>query len=355
MARQHSRNVLQAISIENVARGVYLDDGAEFRKFPSDPRPGTFPTRDVIPDNMVGRGQAYAQQSSVGRVQPVNLPYAGALNSTIAVRLFRMFLGGTITETARTTPGTIDSAIAMKAAGAEPMFANVIEKNGGREFLWGDVFVQTFNISQSGDGEPRVDATLQNSGYHKKLSDTSIDTADVEDLADYLKARGFKTRLTFSDGTTTFNPANTSDLIDVSFAGSQNVVVDGLPGDLPINASNECLGSYSKNVAIDVQSAVITYKAYQDATFAIYDSWAVNKKLTNVTLIFYSCQTIGLTTDVFEWEIKLPVAEFNLTPDSQGNFDAYSATITAIEGDSVTGSLVLGRIRQVDSIDETLP
>lgn len=355
MARYNQRNVNQAISIEHTAKGVFLDDGAEFRQFATDARPGAFPTRENIPNNMVGTGKAYPQQEAAGRSLPLNMPVAGLLHSTFGVRLFRDFLGGTIVETARGPQGTIDSAIRMLAAGSAPLMSNIVEKNGGRAFLHGDTFVQTFNVSQSGDAPARFDGTIQNSGYTKKLADTNIDVADVEAIDPYVFARGFKTTLSFSDGTTTFNAGDELDLVDVAFNGNQNVIVEGQIGDLPVDATNECLGSYARNLYIDVQTAVITFKSYMGDTFALFDSWAANKKLTNVTLIFYSCEKIGLTTDVWEFEIKLPVGSFNLAPDSQGNFDAYSATINAIEGDAVTGSLVLGRVRQVGSIDEVIP
>ncbi len=132
----------------------------------------------------------------------------------------------------------------------------------------------------------------------------------------------------------------------MSFSGNQNVIVDQLPGDGFYDSTAECNGAYSKQFFIDVQSASMKVKVYMDATFAQFASWLPNRKLTSVTLLFKSCQTIGATTHVSEVEIKFPVAQFNLQGDTTGNFSAYSFTIDAIEGDPSTGSLVIMRMRR---------
>lgn len=359
MPRQNLRDVLQAISIENLAVNEILDgdEGDQFRIFPSDAIGPVIPTRTPVEDNAVGDGKAYPKQSKPYYFNPINYPYAMALNSTMGQRLLRMWLGGTIGDTVNVVPGTTDQVIQMKAPGAAPMVANVVRKLGGEGFLFADVWPQTIEISQSMSGEPKISAQLMNAGQFKKLADTTIDTADFDTMDAYLKYHGAKTTLIFSDGVDTYNFASESRLIDVSFTGNQNVVVDQLPGDGFYDSSAQCNGAYSKTFFIDIQSAEMKVKVYMDDTFAQFASWLPNRKLTSVTLKFTSCELIGATTHQSEIEIKFPVAEFNLEGDTQGNFSAYSFSIKAIEGDASTGSLVIGRVRRVTGalIDETAP
>lgn len=360
MPRFNLRDVIQAFSIENTAPGTYLtgDEGDQFRMFPADPQPGIFPGRDMVEDNAVGDGRAYKKQGKPYYFRPLSYPYSMALNSTAGVRIFRNWLGGTIGTTNNLVFLTTDHVIQMKDPGAAPLCMNVLRKLGGEQFLHGDVFVQTIEISQQGAGEPRISAQLQNSGHFEKISDTDIDTADIDTLDAYKKFHGAKTSLTFSDGVDSYDFASEGRLIDVSFTGNQNVIVDQLPGDSPQNPSNECHGFYSDNFFIDVQSGQMKIKVFMDADFQEFDSWLPNRKLTSVILKFSTCEIEGATTHHFEYEIKFPIAQFNLDPDQQSNFSAFSFTIDAIEGDPSTGSLVIGRVRRATatgSLDETAP
>ena len=359
MPRYNLRDVKQAISIANTATNEYLtsNTGAGFKLFPSDANPAILPTRTPVEDNAVGDGKAYPKQSKPYYFNPNTYPYSMALNSTIAQRILRMWLGGTISNTVNAVPGTTDQTIQMKDPGAVPMVCNIVRSLGGEGFLFGDMFVQTIEISQSGSGEPRISAQWMNNGHFKKLADTTIVVANLVAMPSYYKYHGVKTTLIFSDGVSTYNFASDSRLIDVSFSGNQNVIVDQLPGDSFYDASNECYGAYAKNFFIDIQNAEIRVKVYMDASFAEFASWLPNRRLTSVTLLFKTCETIGSTTHVSEYEIKFPVGEFNLQGDAQGAFSAYTFSIRAIEGDPTTDSLVIGRVRRVTGalIDETYP
>lgn len=360
MARQNLRNVKQAISIENLAVNEMLDgdEGNQFRIFPSDPIGPVLPSRTPVEDNAVGDGKAYPKQSKPYYFDPANYPYAMALNSTMGQRILRMWLGGTISDVVNALPGTTDQTIQMKEPGTVPMVANIIRSLGGEGFLWGDVWPQTIEISQpEGAGEPRISAQWMNPGRFEQLADTLIDLADLDAMDSYLRYHGAKTSLIFSDGVDTYDFATEGRLLSVIFSGNQNVIVDRLPGDDFLDDEAQCQGAIAKNFFIDLQSAEMRVKVYMDETFAQFASWLPNRKLTSVILKFSSCETIGLTTHHSEVEIKFPVGEFNITGDTQGNFSAYSFTIKAIEGDPVTDSLVIGRVRRVTGalIDETAP
>lgn len=363
MARYNVRDIIQAISIENLAVNEFLTTGAspipgnQFRIFPSDAIPPVIPTRTPVEDNAVGDGRAYPKQSKPYYFNQINYPYSMALNSSMGQRIFRMWLGGTIADTVNAPQGTTDQVIQMKSPGEAPMVANLIRKLGGEGFLYGDAYVQTIEISQQMAGEPRINAAFNNPGHHIELADTTIDIDDIDTMAAYLKYHGAKTRLTFSDGVDSYDFAAEGRLIDVSFTGNQNCVVDQLPGDGFLDSDNECNGAIAKNFFIDLQSAEMQVKVYMDGTFAQFQSWLPNRKLTSVVLVFKSCEKIGSSTHVSEFEIKFPVAEFNLQGDQQGNFSAYSFNIRAIEGDPTTGSLVIGRVRRVTGalIDEVAP
>lgn len=349
MSRSNLRDVKQGISLAATSVNELLsaDDGTGFELFPSDAIGPVLPTRTPVEDNAVGDGRAYPKKSKPYYYNPINLPVSMALNSTIAHRLFRNWLGGTIGNTTNTTPGTIDQVIQMKNPGAAPIVVNMFRDLGGEAFLHGDIFVQSFEVSQSGAGEPRFSASLMNNGLFMELADTSIVTDDADDMATYLKYHGAKTTLTFSDGVDTYDFAADGRLIDVSFSGNQNVQVEQLPGDGFIDANNQCEGAYAKNFFIDVQSAEMRVKVYMDDAFSQFASWKANRTLTSVTLTFRSCEKIGSTTHYNEFEVKFPKGEFNLQGDTQSNFSAYSFNIKAIEGDPTTQSLVIGRLRRV--------
>jgi hypothetical protein len=305
---------------------------------------------------MSGDGKAYPKQSKPHYYDALNAPYSGLLTSTIGARWVRMFLGGAITATTNTTPGTIDSLIEMKQPGLQPMCCNLIRSNGGAQFLFGDVFVQTIEISQQGSSEPRITVQRSNGGHHAELADTSIDTADVAAQPTYLRYDGKRTTFTFSDGVDNYNFVSEKRLIDVSFSGNQNVIVEQLIGDSPIDAANACEGGFTTNIYIDVQDAMIRAKVYMDDDFAQFASWKANRKVTSVSLKFETCEIVGAGgTHRAHIDIQIPIGEFNITPDTQGNFDAYSLEIKAIEGHASTGSLVRANVRQVGALDETAP
>lgn len=349
--RQNLRNVVQAMSIAPTDLLEIVDDGAELRKFPSNTTPPITPTRQKTEDNMVGDGRPYPKKGKAYRFDPRSIPVQGALTDTISVRLIRDALGGTIDDTDNTTPNlTTDSLISMKDAGDVPLLRNILRVLGGESLLHSDCFVQTLEIDQQGDAEPSVNAQISNSGNFTKLSATAIDTADIEPLSTYKKMHGVKTKLTFSDGATSYDFATEGRLQSVNFQYNQNVIVEGMMGDPFVNPSAECQGAFSQNVYIDVQSAMIRATVYMDENFDEFDSWVADRTLTSVSLLFRTCEII-VGAHFFEIEIKIPIAEFNLTGTTQGNFSAYSFDIKAIEGDPTTGDLVQARIRHLTSVD----
>lgn len=359
--RLNQRNTINAISIENTAIGEYLtgDDGDKFVKFPADAQPPTMVSRTSVPNQMIGSGNAYDQHSKPYYYDALNKPYSGALTNTIGARIIRMFLGGPITTVDNgNVVGTKDHTIEQLTPGSEPMVCNQIRahKLGGPEFLFGDVYTQTLEISQQGSSQPRITASFSNGGHHAELPDTDIDKADILALANYLMFDGKKTRLTFSDGTTNYDFAADKRLIDVTFTGNQNVINEQLPGDGPIDPDNECEGGFTDNIHIDVQDAQIRVKCYLDSNFhtSEFAAWKSNKKLTSISLIFKTCEKIGSATHNAEIELKMPIGEFMMESDSQGNFDAVTYVIKGIEGDPVTGSLVKARIRMTGNLDVTI-
>jgi type II secretory pathway pseudopilin PulG len=353
MARINQRNVINAVSIANTAIGEYLADGTKFRKFKQDATGPVFPTRTTVPDTEVGDGSAYDKHSTPYYYDPISKSFSGSLDNKMGIRILRQWMGGAATVTTNTTPGTKDYAVVQLAPGSAPMVCNEIRANGGNSILFGDVFRQTVEISQQGSGQPRLSATSGNGGYSKPLSSTAIVTSDITDPDPRLKFDGKKTTFTFSDGVSSYDFVSEKRLIDLMFSGNQNVLTEQLPGDLPLDAAAECQGGFTQNIYIDVQSAMMKAKVYMKETFAEYLSWVQNRKLTSVTAKWSTCEIIGATTHHAEIEVKFPVAEFILTPDTQGNFDAYSMEIKAIEGDPVSKSLVLMRFRIVGLLDET--
>ena len=86
MTRQDLRFVKQALSIDETAMNVFLDDGALFRRFMSESAQGVFPTKRYVEDNMVGDGRAAPKKSKSAGLQPLNRPVSGLLHPTSARR-----------------------------------------------------------------------------------------------------------------------------------------------------------------------------------------------------------------------------------------------------------------------------
>lgn len=356
MARYNIRDIIQAISLygAGIAPGDVVGpngDETDFTRFLSEANPPVLATRNNVEDNSVGDGRVYKKQSKPYWYQPINWPFAAPLNTNMGVRVFLDWLGGTISSVVNTVPGTTDWTIQQKNAGAAPNVFLLIRDLGGESFLHADNFVQTIEIAQQGATEPRISGNFQNSGFISETNVAPVSGITIGSIQmprstpTYKRFHGAKTSLTFTDGVTSYDFATDGRLIDVSFSGNQNVVVDQLPGD-PFVSTTECEGAFSRSFFIDVQSASMKAKVFMDATFAEFASWKANKKLTSVKLIFSTCEIIGATTHHFEYEIQFPIAQFNLEPDQQGNFSAFSFNIEAIEGDPTTGSLVIGRIRE---------
>lgn len=348
MARFNQRSVIQAVTKLNTTQGAYSDDGAEYEKYLSDPTPSILPSRAMVEDNAVGDGHAYPKQGKPYYFSPITIPYGVALNTTMAHRIFRDWLGGAITNAAAVT-GTITQSIAQKVPGAIPLLRNYINSLGGAQYLFGDAWVQSMSIQQSGSAEPKISAQIMNNGHFAKIGDTAIDLGDIDEPAAYLKYHGAKSRITFSDGATTYNFATDHTLIDMSFEGNQNVIVDQLPGDSFQDDTKQCQGAISNSFYIDVQSASVTCKVYMDASFAIFAKWLSNTLLTSIVLSYQTCELIGTTgTALYSlYEITIPQGEFNLAGDANQNFSAYTFNIKAVIGDASSGNLVTGRIRRL--------
>lgn len=352
MALHNQRSAVRAISIANQSTFAILNDGALFRQYLANPAPLQFATRDRIADPRVGTGNPYDKKGAPNYYQPIGVPYGAPLNMGHAVRLLRMITGGAVTPTALVAPNTTvyDHVIAMKAAGAVPLMANVIGINGGNEFLTAGQYVQTFEITQTNGEEPQVSAQMQNNGHNVRVSDTLIDPADIEDYlpSEDQKFRGALTKVTFSDGVDSYDLAAEARQLSIAITLNQNVIVKPLAGDDPNDATAPCDGSIASLVFIDVQSANATVKVYMDDAFDEFEAWKLNRTLTSVKFIFKGCETIGTSASP-ELEIQFPKAEFELTPDSEDNFEAFTMQIKAIEGDTTTGALWIPRVRLAEA------
>lgn len=428
MARQDLRFVKQAVSIDETAMNVFLDDGALFRRFMSESAQGVFPTKRYVEDNMVGDGRAAPKKSKSAGLNPLNRPVSGLLHTTSLIAIVRDALGGTIDNTNRTAQGTQDSLIHMKSPGSVPRMRNELYDLGGKKLVYPSMFVQTLEISQEGSAPPRFTATRNNTGGYKKIADTNIDTADVEERSDYLLFDGNQTRITMNIGGDSYDFGQTGRNINFTLTWNQNVLVENLIGDpyidagftmttggaaaaavsIPLNAplpagafipsgkviiwsngqaatlsadanagdsaltvtalsgeitasatstyqGNQCRGAYSKNAHIQVQSGTLRLKNYADENFDEFEHWEQDAEITSISIIFKTCEQIGLSNDQFELELKIPVGEFSLTPDTQGEFDATGMEIRFIDGDPVTGDLMQARVRHdVDDLIEEI-
>lgn len=351
MPRANVRNVIQAMSLETTDLLEVLDDGALFRKFPANISAPPVPTRQKTPDNMVGEGRPYPKKGKPMRFDPRDIAVQGALTNTVSVRLIRLALGGAVDETVNTTPNlTTDSLIHMLDAGSQPLLFNLLRDNDGLPMLHANCYVESFTIDQQGDAEPSFDARIRNNGHFKELPDTAIDDADIEPMTTYLKMHGVKTGLTFSDGALSYDFPSEGRLLGVNFQYNQNCIVEGMIGDPFVVPTNECVGAMSKNIYIDVQSAITRLTVYMDGGYDEFDAWLLDKSITSLSILFRTCEII-VGTHLFEIEIKVPISEINLAGGLQGNFSTFTVELPAVDGDPTTGDLVQARIRHLTSQD----
>lgn len=350
MARHNQRDILQALLTLYHSTFTIEDDGALYEKFLSNSGAPVFPSRQKTEDTRVGDGSPYPRKGKPYYFDPINRPFSSALTTHMGVRLLRLISGGVSTPTAMSVPNAavFDHVINMKTVGTEPLQVNVLAENGGQQFLNAGVFVQNLEISQQLAGEPQMSASMSNNGHYVEISDTTLDTGDIAAVPSDLKFHGAKTTFTFSDGVDSYDFVAEGRLVDLRISLNQNVVVEGLPGDSFIDDALQCQGAYAENFFIDVQSGEMNIKVYMDDDFDEFQSWLANRTLTSVKATFKGCEIIG-TSAYNEIEVSFAKAEFELSPDTQGNFDAFNFAIKAIEGDAVTGDLWAVRVRSLDT------
>ena len=357
MARVNQKGIIQAVSTASTALGTYLDNGALFTRFNSNVQTRAHPSRDLIPDNSVGDGNPNPKKGKVNYFQPINLPHARPMDWTKSIRDIRDALGGAITTVTNTTPGTVDSTIVQLLPGLNPRARNQIESNGGLSLLYGDCYVQSFNVSQQGSAQPQFTSQVSNGGHFKEIADTAIVVTDAVAEGSTLKDKFFdgkRTTLTFVIGATTYNLVNDEKrLFDVNLSYNQNVVVDPSIGDSALDTTVDCDGGYTTNCYIgdrpeDMVKATI--KFYAKTTYPEFDDWRGNKDITSFILTFQSCETIGLTTHKTQIEFKIPISSWQITSDVNGSFESYTAEFMAWGGDPTTKALLIPTVRQVAAL-----
>ncbi|MFN6965215.1 MAG: hypothetical protein ACK4S4_15825 [Pyrinomonadaceae bacterium] len=322
---------------------------ASFMRFKTQPIDTPVPQPTMVTDEgEVGDGVGYAQNVRLYNWPSIDLSLQGRMNDYLMPVLFARCLGGTVVDAAVTAAASYDHTIPMatELELVQPKLSTVITE-GAAKFIWADVFVKNFSISQEGDEEPTWQASLGNSGLWKEVADSAIVLSSVPALSsNYLGANyhGAATRVTYNDGAAQDLTASRG-LCGVSVQIDQPVDVINLPGDDFITADDVNSGSYSATLMRGTQNAdIVRIKVYADTPLAQWVKMVANTVLTNFTVKFTG-KKIGATTDSYETEVVLSRAMFmSITPTKHGEYEAFDCVVRALP-DVTNQRLCTGRVR----------
>jgi hypothetical protein len=134
--------------------------------------PPTVDFETISDEGQVGDGTEFVKNSRVYAVQPGNIPLGGQLNTESAARLFKRFLGGTVTDTLVAT-GVYDHVVIMQtqAQGIIPALSTIPIKLGGSDFIWSSCAVDQYSIQQTLNRPATYSAQLISTGHHRRFRD----------------------------------------------------------------------------------------------------------------------------------------------------------------------------------------
>lgn len=342
-------SVTQAIAIQSSVDDGPSVDETDYIQFLSNPLPPQIPNNESVTDeSMVGDGSSRILRNIFNYYwQTRNYPVSGLLNDHIACILIKAFLGGATTTT---TTATVvkDYATVQKSTSVTPSLFSIYRHLEGEQFILGDLFPNSFNISQEGEAQPSFNFDLMGTGKFLDtdlLTAASFDESSIVAAPSYEYFHGAATVVTFTDGTTTYNLTEQGRLISLSVEGNNGGRVARRPGDPFFVPADKNSGAFSKNISMGkAQGHLVKFKIDLGEELTEWKAMVQRKTLTGGSIKFVGFNVIT-GSYAYEFEIKFPRARFSMIAgDTDDQYGALSVEI-APERDPVSGGFFTSRVR----------
>lgn len=299
---------------------------ADYKGFNADPITLSIPVPDFVTSNEIGEGtgQENPDNQRLYKWQPVQIQLSGIVNAEICAILALRCNGGSITDTEVTTSASYTHANDFLApTTSAPDRFHIILANDGVAFCF-RVYVNNMTFTQSGNDQPRWQATLV-ADYWKEVGDVSgLDISTIAAAPTYHYMHGEATTLTYNDGSS----------IDITATGASRFLevsagIDNNCGFLDLPDGNFYTSGDYKSGAMP--NTPFRGKPPQDSLFRMkvlpetdqlreWDKLISQTSITNVTVKFQGFEKVGVTSDRYFLQIKYPLAKYNgHQPSSQNS------------------------------------
>lgn len=342
-------NVSQAIAVHGAVNQPSLD-GTDYYAFLANVIAPLIPSLETVTDEeMVGDGYSRTLRN-LRNYYWSSKPWtvSGLLNDHIASILMNGWQGGAVSTTPRTAPSKDVSAV-QNVANSTPKLFSLYRHLGGERFINSTFAPNEFTVEQQGEARPTCNFNMLSTGHFLDGDEIdaalTFDEADINAAPDYEEFHGAATQVFATDGVETYNWTQDGELISLSFTGSNNVDVRRRPGDTFKTLLNRNSGAFARKIRNGKLSASGKLVVDLDANLRTFKSMVAGRKLTGLTIIFGGFNTIGATTDYFEWELKVPKAAFSIIEgETDQDFGALALNIQPLR-DSVTKGYYTNRTR----------
>jgi hypothetical protein len=334
-------NIVQAIAPQTTVN-IPTVDPADFNGFLSDVEVPKIPVLETVDDSQhVGDGFSRVERNIRNYYwQNGQFKISGLLNDHIAPVLINAHQGGAVTVTNRTTPSK-DIASVMNVSNSNPKLFSLYRHNGGEQFIHSDLAPDTWEIDQQSEARPTYNVGLLSTGHHldpdeiAALDDPEWDDGDIIVVPAYEEFHGAATEITATDGINTYNWTQDGTLISVNIQSGNSVQVSRRPGDT-FKGTTRKAGAFARKIRNGASTGAIKLKVDLGSDLLLFKAMVAGRKLTGLTVVFNGFDKISPTTDDFEFEVKAPLAGFQMIEgDSDQDHGALALNITPLR-DAVT-------------------
>lgn len=344
-----NRDRVIGMSRAPVAQGI-MTSLASMVVVPQDEAPFVVINPEFVDDfDQVGSGSEHASDQRIDYWQQPTITITGKVNFQTAARLFLRGLGGTVAATAVTgnVLATDYTAIMQPKINRTPKFTTLGQLLGSANYRFADMMVNAYSLSQTGTQPPKFTAELMGTGNHEELTSSIITTEGQPTSDTHSYVHGAAIGYTFNDGSVVNLPADGT-LLGWSLGFSQNGIIKRLPGDPFLTAGDKSSGAFPRYIKRGNRTATSQVKMFLDSTFRARTQLKANTWLTSLSLILSGFRIPGTTVD-YEMEYKMARAKFMSVAGDTEDADAALTVAHKVFPDTVTDSLVSGRVRALTS------
>ena len=322
-------------------------DDTKYKVALVDAFPGVVPNGEMVDDSsQVGDGSEFPRFVRLYR-WGLSFNLSMLLNTELALVLIKRAFGGTVTNAVVTAGLVWDHTVPFQNArtqGRVPQATTfVIPMVGGQDFVCGDMFVQSVQITQQGDARPTATFALAGTGYHKRIRDyvTPLALPDPDtDTPEHHYFHGGMLGFTLNDGSVE-DFAGQGWLDSYQFDMQNTLQFRRAPGDGFLVAGDVRSGSYSRSVIHGKRTAGVQFQKLLDDDLPEYEWLRNNTLITGLSIT--NVGDIIETTHKWELEIIVPASQLQSTsPSTNNNFLTVNNNLMALK-DSVT--LGLAKVR----------